>query len=163
MTTIDTLSHWRLERDADGLAWLTFDRAGSAVNALSADTLAEFAVVLDALDAAPPKGLIIRSGKATGFIVGADVNESAGPTRPEQVCARWSRAAAESLQSASARAALSHAGAGRGPLPGRRAGAGARLPLPPGGGPARHLASPCPEVMLGISRLGQWARCACRG
>ena len=51
MTTIDTLSHWRLERDADGLAWLTFDRAGSAVNALSADTLAEFAVVLDALDA----------------------------------------------------------------------------------------------------------------
>ncbi len=91
MTTIDTLSHWRLERDADGLAWLTFDRAGSAVNALSADTLAEFAVVLDALDAAPPKGLIVRSGKATGFIVGADVNEFASLDTPEQARALVAR------------------------------------------------------------------------
>ncbi|WP_313699434.1 3-hydroxyacyl-CoA dehydrogenase NAD-binding domain-containing protein [Achromobacter sp.] len=84
MTTLDTLSHWRLDRDPDGLAWLTFDRAGSAVNALSADTLAELSVVLDALDADPPKGLIIQSGKATGFIVGADVNEFATLDTPEQ-------------------------------------------------------------------------------
>lgn len=84
MTTLDKLSHWRLEREADGLAWLTFDRAGSAVNALSADTMAELAVVLDALDAAPPKGLIIQSGKTTGFIVGADVNEFASLDTPEQ-------------------------------------------------------------------------------
>ncbi|KAG0733469.1 hypothetical protein G6F23_013317 [Rhizopus arrhizus] len=84
MTTLDSLSHWRLERDADGVAWLTCDRAGSAVNALSADTMAELAQVLDALDAAPPKGLIIQSGKATGFIVGADVNEFASLDTPEQ-------------------------------------------------------------------------------
>ncbi|MCG7325367.1 3-hydroxyacyl-CoA dehydrogenase NAD-binding domain-containing protein [Achromobacter sp. ACRQX] len=84
MTTLDTLSHWRLDRDPDGLAWLTFDRAGSAVNALSADTMAELSVVLDALDADPPKGLIIQSGKATGFIVGADVNEFATLDTPEQ-------------------------------------------------------------------------------
>ena len=91
MTTIDTLSHWRLDRDTDGLAWLTFDRAGSAVNALSADTMAELAVVLDALDAAPPKGLIIQSGKATGFIVGADVNEFANLDTPEQARALVAR------------------------------------------------------------------------
>ncbi|WP_454674760.1 3-hydroxyacyl-CoA dehydrogenase NAD-binding domain-containing protein [Achromobacter pestifer] len=91
MTTLDTLSHWRLERDADGLAWLTFDRAGSAVNALSADTMNELAVVLDALDAAPPKGLIIQSGKATGFIVGADVNEFASLDTPEQARALVAR------------------------------------------------------------------------
>lgn len=84
MNTLETLSHWRLERDADGLAWLTFDRAGSAVNALSADTMAELATVLDALDAQPPKGLVIRSGKPTGFIVGADVNEFAELNTPEQ-------------------------------------------------------------------------------
>ncbi|AVJ28983.1 3-hydroxyacyl-CoA dehydrogenase NAD-binding domain-containing protein [Achromobacter spanius] len=84
MTTLDTLSHWRLDRDPDGVAWLTFDRAGSAVNALSADTLAELSVVLDALDAQPPAGLIIQSGKATGFIVGADVNEFATLDTPEQ-------------------------------------------------------------------------------
>ncbi|CAB3636793.1 3-hydroxyacyl-CoA dehydrogenase NAD-binding domain-containing protein [Achromobacter pestifer] len=91
MTTLDTLSHWRLERDADGLAWLTFDRAGSAVNALSADTMTELAVVLDALDAALPKGLIIQSGKATGFIVGADVNEFASLDTPEQARALVAR------------------------------------------------------------------------
>ncbi|WYX26361.1 3-hydroxyacyl-CoA dehydrogenase NAD-binding domain-containing protein [Achromobacter xylosoxidans] len=84
MNALETLSHWRLERDPDGLAWLTFDRAGSAVNALSADTMAELATVLDALDAQPPKGLVIRSGKATGFIVGADVNEFAELNTPEQ-------------------------------------------------------------------------------
>ena len=33
MSALDTLSHWRLARDPDGLAWLTFDRAASAVNA----------------------------------------------------------------------------------------------------------------------------------
>ncbi|OAE51738.1 enoyl-CoA hydratase [Achromobacter xylosoxidans] len=84
MTTLDTLSHWRLNHDPDGLAWLTFDRAGSAVNALSADTMAELSVVLDALDRDPPQGLIIQSGKATGFIVGADVNEFATLDTPEQ-------------------------------------------------------------------------------
>lgn len=84
MTTMDTLSHWRLDRDPDGLAWLTFDRADSAVNALSADTMAELSVVLDALDAAPPTGLVIQSGKATGFIVGADVNEFSSLDTPEQ-------------------------------------------------------------------------------
>ncbi|WP_313463048.1 3-hydroxyacyl-CoA dehydrogenase NAD-binding domain-containing protein [Achromobacter sp.] len=91
MTTLDSLSHWRLERDADHVAWLTFDRAGSAVNALSADTMTELAVVLDALDAAPPKGLIIQSGKATGFIVGADVNEFASLDTPEQARALVAR------------------------------------------------------------------------
>ena len=35
--------------------WLTFDRAASAVNALSADTMAELALVLDALDKDPPR------------------------------------------------------------------------------------------------------------
>ncbi|CAB3735070.1 3-hydroxyacyl-CoA dehydrogenase NAD-binding domain-containing protein [Achromobacter kerstersii] len=91
MTTLDTLSHWRLDRDPDGLAWLTFDRAGSAVNALSADTMTELGIVLDALDAAPPPGLIIQSGKSTGFIVGADVNEFASLDTPEQARALVAR------------------------------------------------------------------------
>ena len=55
MSALDTLSHWRLARDPDGLAWLTFDRAASAVNALSADTMAELALVLDALDKTRPR------------------------------------------------------------------------------------------------------------
>jgi len=76
--------HWHLEREADGIAWLTLDRANSAVNALSAEVMTEFAHVLDILQSAPPKGLTIRSGKSTGFIAGADVDEFAELGTPEQ-------------------------------------------------------------------------------
>jgi 3-hydroxyacyl-CoA dehydrogenase/enoyl-CoA hydratase/3-hydroxybutyryl-CoA epimerase len=69
------LRHWTLARDADGLAWLTFDRAGTTTNTLSKAALAELNAALDALDAQPPKGLVIRSGKPGGFIAGADVDE----------------------------------------------------------------------------------------
>ncbi|MEQ4616872.1 MAG: enoyl-CoA hydratase-related protein, partial [Corticimicrobacter sp.] len=86
MTTVQTLPtasaagnwrNWRIDRDGQDLAWLTLDRAGSAVNALSADVMAELAAVLDSLEQAPPAGLIIRSGKDSGFIVGADIDEFA--------------------------------------------------------------------------------------
>jgi 3-hydroxyacyl-CoA dehydrogenase / enoyl-CoA hydratase / 3-hydroxybutyryl-CoA epimerase len=73
MTT--SLRHWRLARDADGLAWLTFDRADERVNTLSADAMRELGAVLDALDAEPPRGLVIESGKSGGFIAGADIAE----------------------------------------------------------------------------------------
>ncbi|HZW72164.1 MAG TPA: enoyl-CoA hydratase-related protein, partial [Caldimonas sp.] len=69
------LRHWKLERDAEGLAWLVFDKAGASTNTLSADVLAEFRAVLGELAAAPPKGLVIRSGKDNGFIAGADIDE----------------------------------------------------------------------------------------
>jgi 3-hydroxyacyl-CoA dehydrogenase / enoyl-CoA hydratase / 3-hydroxybutyryl-CoA epimerase len=69
------MQHWTITRDADGYATLTFDKAGSAVNTLSAAVLAELNEALDLLDRDPPKGLVIRSGKANGFIAGADVDE----------------------------------------------------------------------------------------
>jgi 3-hydroxyacyl-CoA dehydrogenase / enoyl-CoA hydratase / 3-hydroxybutyryl-CoA epimerase len=37
--------------------------------------LRELAIVLDAIERQPPRGLVIRSGKAGGFIAGADINE----------------------------------------------------------------------------------------
>ena len=67
--------HWSLTRDADGIAWLTLDKAGASANTLSSDVMAELNAVLDALDRDPPKGLVIRSGKTSGFIAGADVDE----------------------------------------------------------------------------------------
>ena len=39
--------------------------------------MAELDSVLDALERDPPKGLVIRSGKSSGFIAGADVDEFA--------------------------------------------------------------------------------------
>jgi 3-hydroxyacyl-CoA dehydrogenase/enoyl-CoA hydratase/3-hydroxybutyryl-CoA epimerase len=71
--------HWTLARDPDGLAWLTLDKAGATTNTLSSDVMAELDAVLDALEREQPSGLVIRSGKASGFIAGADVDEfSAG-------------------------------------------------------------------------------------
>jgi 3-hydroxyacyl-CoA dehydrogenase/enoyl-CoA hydratase/3-hydroxybutyryl-CoA epimerase len=78
-TEAPALRHWRIERDGDGLAWLTLDKAGTTTNTLSSDVMAELDAVLGLLERDPPKGLVVRSGKASGFIAGADVDEfSAG-------------------------------------------------------------------------------------
>ena len=69
------MRHWTLTRDADGLARLVFDKADATANTLSAEVLAELNDALSELDRDPPKGLVIASGKANGFIAGADVDE----------------------------------------------------------------------------------------
>jgi 3-hydroxyacyl-CoA dehydrogenase/enoyl-CoA hydratase/3-hydroxybutyryl-CoA epimerase len=69
------MRHWNILREADGFATLVFDKAGASTNTLSAEALAEFNEALEALDREPPKALIVRSGKASGFIAGADVDE----------------------------------------------------------------------------------------
>lgn len=70
--------HWSTERDADGIVVLTFDRAGSSVNTFAREVLDELNEVVERLSFDPPKGLIIRSGKASGFIAGADISEFEG-------------------------------------------------------------------------------------
>ena len=67
--------HWREERDGDNIAWLTLDRADASVNTLSAEVLEELDRLLKDIAASPPAALVIRSGKANGFIAGADVRE----------------------------------------------------------------------------------------
>src|SRR5882672_11306765 len=67
--------HWKLETDGDRLVWLSFDKAGSSTNVLSAEVMAELDRVLDELAAQKPAGLIVRSAKESGFIAGADVEE----------------------------------------------------------------------------------------
>jgi len=72
--------NFKLTRDADGVAWLLFDRAGASANTLSADLIEELDKVLSELETARPTGLVIRSAKTSGFIAGADVNEFRGAT-----------------------------------------------------------------------------------
>jgi 3-hydroxyacyl-CoA dehydrogenase/enoyl-CoA hydratase/3-hydroxybutyryl-CoA epimerase len=74
-TTERSYEHWRLELDGERISWLTFDKAESTANSLSRPVLEELEQLLDALAAAPPSALVIRSGKASGFIAGADVRE----------------------------------------------------------------------------------------
>lgn len=77
--------HFKLTRDADGIAWLLFDREGASANTLSADVMEEFDSVLAALESQRPAGLVIRSAKSSGFIAGADVNEFRGAGDPAAV------------------------------------------------------------------------------
>ena len=78
------LQHWRVERDAEGVATAILDKAGESANSLSVAVMAELAQILDAFDQQPPKGLIFRSGKAAGFIAGADIEEFTQLDTPEK-------------------------------------------------------------------------------
>ncbi|WP_079434168.1 3-hydroxyacyl-CoA dehydrogenase NAD-binding domain-containing protein [Zoogloea sp. LCSB751] len=69
------LLNWKLERDADGIVWATLDVPGAAANTLGSRVMAELEAIVDQLTVRPPSGLVIRSGKAAGFIVGADIEE----------------------------------------------------------------------------------------
>jgi 3-hydroxyacyl-CoA dehydrogenase/enoyl-CoA hydratase/3-hydroxybutyryl-CoA epimerase len=66
---------WQRETDADGIAWLTLDKPGGSTNVLSRDVLVELAQHLGAFKSSMPRGVVILSGKSSGFIAGADVKE----------------------------------------------------------------------------------------
>jgi 3-hydroxyacyl-CoA dehydrogenase / enoyl-CoA hydratase / 3-hydroxybutyryl-CoA epimerase len=87
-----TWSHWRLARDADGIAWLVIDKAGAGANTLSEEVLTELNDVLAYLEANPPKGVVLRSAKPAGFIAGADIGEFRTMTDPAAVEARLTQA-----------------------------------------------------------------------
>ena len=84
--------NFKLTRDADGIAWLLFDREESSANTLNAAVLEEFDKVLGELESPRPAGLVIRSAKKSGFIAGADVNEFRGATDPRAVESEIGRA-----------------------------------------------------------------------
>jgi len=69
------LRHWRPHRREDGVLVLQFDRGDAPVNAFSQDVLIELADVLERIAIDPPKGVVIASAKASGFIAGADLKE----------------------------------------------------------------------------------------
>ncbi|MDQ3230118.1 MAG: 3-hydroxyacyl-CoA dehydrogenase NAD-binding domain-containing protein [Pseudomonadota bacterium] len=71
-------SHWHAEQGGDGIVVLSLDRAGESVNALAQDVLLELDALLERLALDPPKGVIFRSAKSSGFIAGADIKEFQG-------------------------------------------------------------------------------------
>src|SRR5438270_13152275 len=84
-TPVGSWKHFRLARDADGVAWLLFDRAGASANTLSAEVLEELDNVLNLVESDRPSGLVIRSAMPSGFIACADVSDFRGQTDPLQV------------------------------------------------------------------------------
>lgn len=75
MADIANFANWDLLTDAQGICWLTLDCKAASVNTLGSEVLREFSSILTRLESQQPKGLVIKSGKTTGFIAGADIAE----------------------------------------------------------------------------------------
>nr|WP_156970036.1 3-hydroxyacyl-CoA dehydrogenase NAD-binding domain-containing protein [Arenimonas malthae] len=67
------LAHWQADRRPDGILVLTLNRADQGVNALSRAVLDELEAMVERIALELPKGIVIISGKAAGFIPGADI------------------------------------------------------------------------------------------
>ena len=76
--------HWRLETDAERVATLTFDLAGSSTNTLGSEPMQELGERLGEVEAARPRAVILRSAKENGFVAGADITEFGKLTDLEQ-------------------------------------------------------------------------------
>jgi len=76
--------HWTSETDANGIAWLCIDKADGGANVLSGEVLTELNAIIEPLAAEPPSGVVIHSGKPSGFVMGADINEFTTIQNPDQ-------------------------------------------------------------------------------
>jgi 3-hydroxyacyl-CoA dehydrogenase/enoyl-CoA hydratase/3-hydroxybutyryl-CoA epimerase len=85
------LKHWTVDTDGDDICWLTLDKADSSSNTLSQAVLMELEDALELVTARPPRGVIVRSAKQSGFILGADVAEFVGLTSPAEATAAAAR------------------------------------------------------------------------
>lgn len=92
MSSLETLSHWRVHTDHEGIAWVDADRGGEDSNSLHEPMLDELRQVLEHFSVEPPTGIVIGSAKATGFIAGADVREFDHYTDAQAVTAKIEQA-----------------------------------------------------------------------
>lgn len=64
---------WR-RAEADGIVWLVLDCEGTGTNTVSRAVLEGMEEHITALEAAPPRAVVIRSAKLGGFAAGADIS-----------------------------------------------------------------------------------------
>jgi 3-hydroxyacyl-CoA dehydrogenase / enoyl-CoA hydratase / 3-hydroxybutyryl-CoA epimerase len=74
---------WSLQIDGDRIAWLTLDVPDTSANALSRTVMLGLDAQLTVLGKNLPRGVVIRSGKKSGFIAGADIKEFIGLNTPQ--------------------------------------------------------------------------------
>ncbi len=71
----DAYRHWHVERDEHDIVWACIDQADVSTNVLSRDVMSELAAIVREVTTDQPRGLVIWSGKQTGFVSGADIKE----------------------------------------------------------------------------------------
>src|ERR1700734_50700 len=74
---------WSASTDGDGIVWLTLDKPGTSANVLSSEILIELDALLRPLQQSAPRGVVVLSGKKSGFVAGADIKEFTGITDAE--------------------------------------------------------------------------------
>src|SRR5690554_5365520 len=88
---VPAFQHWRVARDLDNIMYVHIDRADDSVNTLSRAVLEEFELLLTRCEREQPRGLVLMSGKATGFILGADIREFENVSSADSVTAEIER------------------------------------------------------------------------
>lgn len=76
-------SSWKIDIDADRVAWLTCDVPGTSTNVLSAAVIKDLSAALSEIAAQKPAGVVVSSAKPSGFIAGADIKEFQDIHTPE--------------------------------------------------------------------------------
>ncbi|MDH3448611.1 MAG: 3-hydroxyacyl-CoA dehydrogenase NAD-binding domain-containing protein [Gammaproteobacteria bacterium] len=79
-----TIVDWQQHCDEDGILWLILDKKNTDTNVLSVSVLEQLDGLLDEINGSLPKAVIFRSGKAKGFIAGADVKEFLDVTNTQE-------------------------------------------------------------------------------
>ncbi|MEM7564747.1 MAG: 3-hydroxyacyl-CoA dehydrogenase NAD-binding domain-containing protein [Pseudomonadota bacterium] len=75
MSAQEQIIDWKRETDKDGILWVILDKQDTETNVLSVSVLEQLDKLIDEIVSSPPVAVIFRSGKSSGFIAGADVNE----------------------------------------------------------------------------------------
>jgi len=71
----EAIVDWKTNTDEQGVLWLTLDKQDTDTNVLSASVLEQLNRLVDQIIVDKSSAVIIQSGKASGFIAGADVKE----------------------------------------------------------------------------------------
>ena len=66
---------WIIDTDDNNVIWLTLDQKNSSTNLLSSSVLIQLGAVIEDIARRSPRAVVIRSGKTSGFIAGADIKE----------------------------------------------------------------------------------------
>jgi 3-hydroxyacyl-CoA dehydrogenase / enoyl-CoA hydratase / 3-hydroxybutyryl-CoA epimerase len=81
-TKLPELKDWRFTIDFEGIAWSIIDRKGESMNSLGRRAVEELGEIVKSVETAAMrsevKGLVLMSGKESGFVVGADIREFQG-------------------------------------------------------------------------------------
>ncbi len=81
---INGLRHFTLDRDDRGVVTVSFNVQGFPVNVFTDEVVEELARIVEDLERSAPTLVIFRSGKASGFLAGADVRRIQRMETPDE-------------------------------------------------------------------------------